>query len=99
MSSPGSMAALLVFVVLDQIPQRAAGNVRKVFVEHLEAGDALGVEVAEILAQLAVPGDRPALPPERHRQRPDRPRCRRAALVDIPKPDLPLLANGGTQPA
>src|SRR5207244_11255892 len=90
---------VFVLVVLEHVPERAAGEVLELLLQDLQRGDALGAEVAEVLAQLAVARDRPALSPEEEPERPDGAGAARSALVDVAETDLPTLAQRGAQTA
>src|SRR5256885_69726 len=85
--------------MLEQIAQRPARDVLEPLLEQFQRGDALGAEVAEVLAQLAIARDRPALSPEEEPQRPDGARAARSAPVHVVEADLPPLAQRRAQPA
>src|SRR5229473_135778 len=93
-----SARPVFVLVVVEQVAQGPARHVLELLDRKLQRGDALGAEVAEVLAQLAVAGHRPALAPEEEAQRPDGARAGRAALVDVLEADLPPFAKRRAQP-
>ena len=74
-----------------------AGLLAEALVEHLQLGNAVEAEGAEVLAQLAPGCQQPDGPVERQRERPDRAPGRAPGLVAVGELKLVALAQGAAQ--